>query len=77
VTPEGQRAVSASTDQTLKLWELETEEVLATFTSDGRALCCAFCEALKLILAGDIGGHFHILHLEGEPQSLTPAMSER
>jgi hypothetical protein len=28
--PDGQRAVSASADFTLKLWELETEEVLAS-----------------------------------------------
>ena len=64
VTPDGERAVSTSLDQTLKLWELETEKVLATFTCDSPTLCCAFCEALKLILAGDIGGHFHILRLE-------------
>lgn len=56
VTRDGQRAAS-SHDQTLKVWELETDEVLATFTCDCRALCCAFSEALKLILARDIAGH--------------------
>jgi WD40 repeat protein len=64
VTPDGQRAVSASRDQTLKLWDLETEEVLATFSCDIPAFCCAFSEPLKLILAGDAGGHLHVLHLE-------------
>ena len=30
--PDGQRAVSASLDQTLKVWDLESGEVIATFT---------------------------------------------
>jgi WD40 repeat protein len=68
VTPEGQRAVSASWDNTVKVWELETGKILATFTCDARALCCAFSEALKLILAGDEGGHLHFLRLE-EPKA--------
>ena len=50
------------------MWELETDEVLATFTCDGQASCCAFSKALKLIIAGDAGGHVHFLHLE-EPKS--------
>jgi WD40 repeat protein len=64
VTRDGQRAVSASADMTLKVWELETGEVLATFTCDSQAFCCASSEALKLILAGDAGGHLHVLRLE-------------
>jgi WD40 repeat protein len=64
VTPDGQRAVSASGDRTLKMWDLETEEVLVAFTCDSSASCCAFSEALKLILAGDARGHLHVLRLE-------------
>jgi hypothetical protein len=30
-------------------------------------LYCAFCEAQKLIVAGDSGGHIHFLRLE-EPK---------
>src|SRR5215469_9432069 len=67
VTPDGKLVVSASWDQSLKVWGLETDEVLATFTCDGGAYCCAFSEALKLIVAGDAGGHLHILRLE-EPK---------
>jgi hypothetical protein len=67
VTPDGKRAVSASGDKTLKVWDLETGEALATFTCDGAASCCAFSDALKLIVAGDVGGHMHFLHLE-EPK---------
>jgi WD40 repeat protein len=67
VTPDGQRAVSASEDNTVKVWGLETGEVLATFTCDSAALCCAFSDTLKLIVAGDAGGHVHFLRLE-EPK---------
>ena len=67
VTPDGQRAVSASLDQTLKVWDLEIGEVVATFTGDGVADCCAFSDALELIVAGDSRGHVHSLHLE-EPK---------
>src|SRR5271157_5808756 len=67
VTPDGQRAVSASFDHTLKLWDLETGKVLATFTCDTSALCCAYSDALNLIVAGDAGGHLHFLRLE-EPK---------
>ena len=64
MTPDGQGVVSASRDNTLKVWDLETKEVLATFSCDSAAFCCAFSEPLKLILAGDAGGHLHFLRLE-------------
>jgi WD40 repeat protein len=64
VTPDGRRALSASSDRTLKLWDLRTGEALATFTCDSRASCCAYSDALKLIVAGDAGGHVHFLRLE-------------
>jgi len=67
VTADGKRAVSVSSDKTLKVWDLETGESLATFTCDGPAECCAFSAARQLIVAGDVGGHVHFLHLE-EPE---------
>jgi len=67
VTPDGRRAVSASEDNTVKAWDLETGAVLATFTCDAAAYCCVFSDALKLIVAGDAGGHLHFLRLE-EPK---------
>jgi WD40 repeat protein len=65
---DGQRAVSASSDHTVKLWDLDTGEVIATFTCDGAARCCAYSDVLKLIVAGDAGGHVHFLRLE-EPKA--------
>ena len=67
LTADGKRAVSASWDKTLKVWEVESGECLASFTCDSGALCCAYCDALKLIVAGDAGGHLHFLRLI-EPQ---------
>jgi WD40 repeat protein len=64
---DGRIAVSASSDHALRVWEVETGDVLATFTCDGDAGCCAFSDALKLIVAGDTGGHLHFLRLE-EPK---------
>jgi WD40 repeat protein len=43
-------------DKTLKVWNLETGEALATFACDGATSCCAFSDALKPIVAGDVGG---------------------
>ena len=68
VAADGQRAVSVSPDNTVKLWNLETGEVVATFICDRWASCCAFSDALQLIVAGDTGGHLHFLRLE-EPKS--------
>ena len=64
VTPDGQCVVSASADNMVKVWQLETGEVLATFTCERAARCCAFSDALNVIVAGEVGGHLHFLRLE-------------
>src|ERR1035437_2630122 len=55
VTPDGKRAVSASRDHTLKVWDLDTGLVIATFHCDGSAQCCAFVDDHRIV-AGDGGG---------------------
>jgi WD40 repeat protein len=70
VTADGQRAISACWDNTIKMWWPERGEVFATFTCDGAVKCCAFSNALKLIVAGDAGGHVHFLRLQ-EPKPTT------
>lgn len=67
VTSDGSRALSASSDNTLKIWDLEKGEVLATFTCDTAAYCCLYSNALKLTVVGDGIGHIHFLRLE-EPK---------
>jgi len=64
VTPDGRRAVSASYDQTLKVWDLERGEVVATFTGESSILCCAVGPDGVTIVAGESSGRVHLLRLE-------------
>ena len=61
VSPDGRRAVSGS-DKTLKVWDLERETVLATFTAD-HAIHAVACVSDRLLVAGDAGGRVHLLEL--------------
>ena len=64
VTPDGRRAVSASRDRTLKLWDLSHGKVVATFTADAKLLACAVGPDGRVIIAGDESGRVHFLSLE-------------
>ncbi len=57
VTPDGQRAVSASDDQTLKVWDLESGRELMTIAAhSGAVLKRAWSADGKILLsAGDDG----------------------
>ncbi|MDT9326308.1 MAG: WD40 repeat domain-containing protein, partial [Limnospira sp. PMC 1286.21] len=65
IAPDGKRAVSASDDKTLKLWDLETGEVLATFTGEGAMESCAIAPDGVTVVAGDGSGRVYFLRLEG------------
>jgi tricorn protease-like protein len=64
VSSDGRLAVSASADRTVKVWDVVTGTLLANFTCDAGAYCCAFQDDRKLILAGDALGQVHFLRLE-------------
>jgi WD40 repeat protein len=59
---DGRVAVSTSHDKTLKVWEVASGVLLATFTCDAAALCCAFIND-RHVIAGDAGGRIHFLEL--------------
>lgn len=63
VSSDGRLVASASWDRTLRIWDLETGAVVATFTCDAAALCCAFAGARKIV-PGDWSGGAHFLSLE-------------
>ncbi|NMG58853.1 hypothetical protein E1H12_10030 [Geitlerinema sp. P-1104] len=65
IAPDGKRAVSASEDNTLKLWDLATGKELATFTGEAGMLSCAVAADGVTVAAGDKAGVVHFLRLEG------------
>ena len=67
VTPDGERAISASRDKTLKLWDLETGVCLAPFAADHGLYCCAVDSDARKFVCGDASGCIHFLSLR-EPQ---------
>ena len=62
VSEDGKYAVSASDDQAVKVWDLDTGQAITTFTCEGSALCCAFCNSTTVV-AGDAGGRIYLLEL--------------
>ena len=72
MTPDGQRAVSASGDKTLKVWDLSSGLPVAIFHCDAGAECCAVTRNREIV-AGDSGGHVHFLVFErGTKRPLLP-----
>jgi WD40 repeat protein len=65
VTPDARRAVSASTDGTLKVWELESGRALRALQGHAASVnseCCTLANDWTII-AGDANGRIHILAL--------------
>ncbi|MDT9179357.1 MAG: WD40 repeat domain-containing protein, partial [Limnospira sp. PMC 1291.21] len=65
IAPDGKTAVSASSDRTLKLWDLATGGVLATFTGEAPMISCAVADDGVTVVAGDSFGGVNFLRLEG------------
>ena len=64
VHPDGRRAVSASADKTLRVWDLEAGQELASFTAEASVNCCAIAPHGDTIVAGDESGLLYFLRLE-------------
>lgn len=70
-TPDGCRAVSVSYDRTLKVWDLETGIIVASFTSESPIFCCVIApDGVTIapdgviIVAGEASGRVHFIRLE-------------
>jgi WD40 repeat protein len=64
VTPDGKRAISASSDNTLRLWDLESGKNLLRLVSEAPFYAVAIGPNGKLIVAGDSMGVVHFISLE-------------
>jgi WD40 repeat protein len=62
LSSDGRHAVSVSQDRTLRVWNVDAGEVLATFTCDAGANCASL-SSLHAIIAGDDLGRIHFLSL--------------
>jgi WD40 repeat protein len=68
VSADGNRAVSASDDNTLKVWNPDTGLLIATFYCEATTRCCAWVDQQRVV-AGDNGGRVYFLVLE-QPSTL-------
>jgi WD40 repeat protein len=61
LSEDGKHALSGSTDNALKLWNVETARVLASFTGESSFLAIACTPDGRRVVAGDRSGRVHLL----------------
>ncbi|MGK7921547.1 MAG: WD40 repeat domain-containing protein [Trichodesmium sp.] len=71
VTCDGKKVISGSSDHTIKIWSMETEAEIVSFTGEISVLCCAVATDGMTIVPGELSGSLHFLHLEGEASTAT------
>ena len=62
-TPDGSRAVSASYDGTVRLWDLESRKEIAVFTGEDAIRNCVVAPDEQTIVAGEQSRRVHFLRL--------------
>jgi WD40 repeat protein len=64
ISPDGEKAISASRDKTLKLWNLDQGQEINTFIVDSPISSCTFSPDGSTIIAKEESGRVHFLRLE-------------
>jgi WD40 repeat protein len=74
LTVNGSRAVSASEDRLLKVWDIKSGRVIAAFRCNASAACCEFVNPRRIV-AGDMDGRIYLVSLEasGAPRAMPSA----
>jgi WD40 repeat protein len=62
--PDGTRAVSASDDHTVRVWDLMNGREMGFFMGESPIACCSVASDGKTIVAGDESGRVHFLQLQ-------------
>lgn len=65
VTTDGKRVISASRDETLKVWDISSGNIIASFTGESPISCFTIASDGVTIVAGDESGRVYFLRLEG------------
>jgi WD40 repeat protein len=58
ISPDGALGCSAGWDRVLRVWKLETGDVVASFSSDDAWSACVFAGASRIVASDDRGLHF-------------------
>ncbi|MDF2387685.1 hypothetical protein JMG10_39940 [Nostoc ellipsosporum NOK] len=65
LTPDGKYLISGSSDNTVKVWDLQSKLEIASFLGESSIRCCTVGPDGITIVAGEQSGHLHFLCLEG------------
>ena len=75
MTADGKRAISGSLDNTIKVWDLSSGNIIASFTGESSIASCAIAPDGVTIVAGDASGRVYFLRLEGIAEYLEKGMA--
>ena len=65
VTPDGKKAISASWDQTLRVWDLSSGQLIARFDADDTLIADTVAPDGVTIVAGEETDRVYFMRLEG------------
>jgi hypothetical protein len=69
-SPDGQLALSASSDGALRLWDVASGQEISYWLTDAGLQCCAFRSGGHLAMAGDKRGGVHFLEVVGVAEAV-------
>jgi WD40 repeat protein len=64
LTPDNQKAISGSQDNTIKVWDVKKYSIIAEFHCEGWINVLKYSPSLNSIIAGDQNGRIYILKIE-------------